>query len=403
MLLKLAIRNLIRNRRRTVLTGLTMVAGFVTLAFTLGLTEGGYDRIIAMFTDLNTGHVQLLHRETLDDPSLYKTVKDPKGKIAAIEKAFPTLNLSSRIEGGGLGFFGDVTIGVRIIGVDRRREARVSSIDLRRESGHWFKEDGQYEALIGALIAEQLEAKQGDKIAIISQGADGSISSELFKVIGIMKKNGVDDYSVFTDLVSAQEYFSLYNRVHRIVIKSNHFSEARGLQEKLRQKIPLPDSEVFESWEAIEREFVVSMEADKEGNNILYFIIGIAVSLGVLNTVLMSILERRKEFGIIKAIGTRPSLVFRMIMAESLMLSACSCFIGFIIAFAINSYFATNGIKFPEPVELGGILMDEMVSTVGMRAFIPPFLVIFISAVTVTIIPALRAAQAKPSDAMRAS
>lgn len=400
MILKLAWRNLVRNRRRSVLTALTLIAGFVVLAFSLGLSEGGYDRIIAMFTDMKTGHVQITHSDYIDNPSLFKTVKFDQSRLDRIANVNEVSGVAARLEAGALAFFNDATIGVYLIGVQKDGEPTISSIVERIDRGSWLENSGNYEAVIGARVAKQLNIEVGEKLVLISQGGDGSIANDFFTVKAILRSNAMDDYGIVTDLMSAQEFLTLSGRAHRIVIRANHFSYSYAVQASILQAVSFTDTEKVSNWQTIEKDFVTSMEADKQGNNILYIIIGMVAGLGVLNTVLMSLLERRREFGVLKAIGTRPDQLFRMIMSEVFLLSGSCCLIGTIIAYVVNSYFAYNGIKFPEPVEFGGIYIDEMVSTTDMRAFVMPAVVTMTSAVLVAILPAWRAAHANVIAAM---
>tara|TARA_B100001094_G_C18171736_1_gene795519 strand:+ start:390 stop:1601 length:1212 start_codon:yes stop_codon:yes gene_type:complete len=401
MIFALAVRNLFRWRRRSLLTSMTMVAGFLVLSFTLGLSEGGYDSVISLFTDLRTGHVQLVNKTYLQNPGLLRTIPFDADLSDKIMQVGAVKAVSPRVEGGGLAFFDKASIGLEILGVDPAREVLVSSLYQRIAKGQWFSKSGAYQALVGKGVADQLGLELGAKVALISQGADGSMSTEFFTVIGIMKKNNVDDFSLFTDVASAQDFFVLQGKVHRIVIQSEDFKDAVELATVLSRKFGSKVAGVFEPWQAIEEEFFRSMEADKEGNKILYIIIGMVVGLGVLNTVLMSILERRREFGILKALGTRPWQIFLMIILETAILSIISCIVGFIFAFCLNYYLSIYGIKFSEPIDVGGIGIKTMLSTVDYMVFVVPLFVVFLSALMVAIIPAIRAASQSPGDAMR--
>ena len=402
MLLTLALRNLLRHRRRSLLTGLTMLAGFIVLSFSLGLTEGGYDRIIRLFTDLQTGHVQLLHRDYIDHPGFFKTIQISEQQEQMIAAVPQVQAFSSRIEAGGLLYVSGSTAGAQIIGIDPKKEPEVSSLKERTASGAWLHKRSGYEALLGAKLVETLNLAIGDNFAVIAQAADGSISTDMFTMVGMIKKNQFDDYRMYTDLESLDEFLELQGRRHRLLIKGPSFKESLALRNQLQAAVALNTDEDFFDWRQIEADFVSSMEADKSGNYILFVIIGLVVVLGVLNTVLMSLMERKREFGVLKAIGTEPKQIFLLILLEVLALAGLSCLLGTLGALALNSYFAVHGIKFPEPVEFGGIYIDEMVASADLVVMLAPSALILSCALVAALLPAWQASLVKPSDSMRA-
>ena len=143
------------------------------------------------------------------------------------------------------------------------------------------------------------------------------------------------------------------------------------------------------------------MQADREGNLVMLVIIGIIVFIGVLNTVLMSVLERSREFGVLKAMGSRPSKIVSMITLEVTMLSAMSIVLGLALAIPLTYWFSTAGIELPEPVDVGGIKMSRMTGLLTPTVFIIPMIGIFFAAIVVSIFPGLRAANVTPTAAMR--
>ena len=401
MIITLAFRNLLRHRRRSILTGLTMLAGFVVLAFSLGLTEGGYDRIIQTFTDLQTGHVQVLRRGYIEQAGFYKTIPAADTLSAIIHQQPEVSAVAARIEAGALVYHGGSTAGAELIGVDPIAEPKVSSILERLSTGQWLSASTARQAVLGNKLASQLQLQANDSFAVIAQGADGSTSTDMFTAIGILRGNAFDDYRLYTDLATLDEFLGLQGRRHRIVIKGDSFKHSQQLQKTLEEALPLSEDLGFYDWRQVESDFVVSMEADKSGNYILYVIIGLVVALGVLNTVLMSLLERRREFGVLKALGTKPAEIFSLIMLEVSLLSLISCLGGSLVAWLLNSYLAKEGIQFPEPVEFGGIFIDEMVSTSDLSIMLTPTFLVLACALIAAFIPAWQASTMKASDAMR--
>lgn len=379
-----------------------MISGFVVLCFSLGLTEGGYDRIIDVFTSLNTGHIQILEKSYLNRPNLYKTIDHPEKIISQLDQKHVINASSVRVEAGGLAFFKGKTIGAKIIGIEPSREPNLSSLHKRLENGSWLPKENSFDSIIGEKIARRLDIKLEDKFAVLSQAADGSISTEMFSVRGILRPNVFDDYSIFTNIRSIDQFLNLRGKVHRIVVKGNSFKEANKLKNLIANEIKLPDSLKIFEWNEIEADFFKAMNADKAGNIILYIIIGSVVSLGTLNTILMSLLERRREFGIMRALGTKPHQIITLILIEIMLLSTFSVIAGSIISLSINYYFSKYGISFPEPIEFGGIYIEEMISTSRLSILIGPTTLVYSCALLASIIPATMTAMKSPYESMRA-
>ena len=155
-------------------------------------------------------------------------------------------------------------------------------------------------------------------------------------------------------------------------------------------------------WQVIERPFYQAMQADLEGMWLSLGIIMVIVAIGVLNTVLMAILERTRKFGVLRALGTRPRTVFKMIVLETACLAALSIVPGLAISLLINYVLSVQGIPLPMAIEYGGVSFDRMLGSLSPRVFWIPTLVVFATALAVSLIPALRAARITPIKAMRA-
>jgi ABC-type antimicrobial peptide transport system permease subunit len=149
-----------------------------------------------------------------------------------------------------------------------------------------------------------------------------------------------------------------------------------------------------------EKEFYQAMLLDKKGGDITNYVIMLIVAIGVLNTVLMAVLERTREYGVLKALGTRPAAVFLLIMAEVLILSLISCAAGAAGALALNHYLAMHGIPIPNPVSYGGVKFTVMLSAVTLETFTRPAWTVLAAALAVGVFPALKAARITPVKAL---
>ncbi len=402
LLLKIAFRNIFRNKRRSIFTAITMIIGFVLTAATISIQDGSYDMMINSFTEITTGDLQIHYGDYLDSPSLYKTIDESLKIEEIVKKNIKIKAIYPSINGGGLAFTNGTPIPISIKGVSDEKIAKITSTMLSNTSlkKNEDSKDDIYEIIISEKISKNLNVKLGEILYIISQGADGSTANDQFKVVGIMKKDMTS--RSYIKLKDAQEFFVLYGRVHQYTIVIKDYKDAKKVSNKVNTLLKVNNIKNISSkpWQEIEKEFYKAMKGDKAGSNFLFFIIMIIVAIGVLNTILMAILERKREFGVLKAIGTRGGFIFKMIILESLIISILSVIISSIIFGLLNIYLVNVGILMPEPVSVGGMMMSSLKGVYSFRTFITPTMIIIFSALIVSLYPAYKASKIKPIDAL---
>ncbi|MFW7379640.1 MAG: ABC transporter permease [Oligoflexus sp.] len=402
--IRMAFRNLFRQKRRTSLTGMTVIGGFVLLSLMVGIDEGGYEHIIGLFTESHTGHIQAHHPAYAERPSMNDTLP-ANHKIADQLAGFEKVRGSTtRIRSGGLAYHEPKSIPVQIVGIDIDHEAKLTNIRQRIQQGRYLeasaRDEGNYEALAGANIARVLNIAIGDEIAVVSQGADGSVANDLFTLVGIVgTDDSADRQSLYLSLDVAQEFFMMYGKVHEWMIKLGHPSEAQTVARQL-QESDIFDQAKVRPWQELEQEFYQTMQADKKGNRVVNFILVFMISLGVLNTIFMMILERTREYGILKALGTRPSIIFGLIILETALLSGISLIIGMILSLPIHYYLSQHGILLQAPIDMGGVYYDRIISMISPSTIFKPAVYLFTMSILVSLWPAWRASKKDPLIAM---
>ena len=400
--LKIAFRNIFRQRRRSLLTGMTMAMGFILVSLSLGLQYGMYDNIIDMFTRDHTGHIQIHRTGYLEHPSLYDTLNNIKELGRDIDKEPEVVSWTPRVLTSVLAFKGKKTTGARLIGIDPVKEAATTRIARKISQGKYLDAKPSKEAMIGEGLAKVLHITLGDELVLISQGADGSIANDIFTVRGIVG-SGTDSYeknNCYLHIDTARDFLTLGNKAHEIAIILKDIDESRAVAASISKRIDNKQIETL-PWEKVEASFYRAMEADVQGAHISLGIIMLIVAIGILNTVLMTILERTREFGVMRAIGTRPGRLIVLIVLETGMLSIIAAVIGLGVAWPVNYWFSVHGISLSEPIQYGGITMDTMQSMVAPWIFVVPAVLTITTALLVSIIPALRAAKITPVDALR--
>lgn len=399
---KMAFRNVFRQKRRSLLTALSMFGGFVLAAFFIGFSDGSYNHIIDAFTRTRLGHIQIHHHEYLETPSLYRTVNEPDRLGRLLDETEHVEHWTPRVYAAGLAAGDEKSAGVRIIGVHPEREHQTTGFRNRLIRGNGFSSSSAKEAVIGKGLAKLLHAGVGEDVVIISQAADGSIANERYRVAGVMDSgNDVEDRTAFyLPIDEARDLLVLGERVHEIALVTDTLSHVDDVTRVLRSRIKDPTIQVA-PWQEFAESFYKAMQADKEGMYIMLVVIVLVVAVGILNTVLMSVLERQREYGMLRAVGTRPGMIVRLVLAEVSILSIFCIIVGTLVGLLLNHLFSLQGIRFSDAFTYGGMTFDTVRTEVNLRSFtIPAFTVLF-SSLLVSLFPALKAAHTDPARSMR--
>jgi ABC-type lipoprotein release transport system permease subunit len=405
LIFKIAFRNIFRQRRRSIFTALTMVGGFVLFSLALSISEGTYATVIEKFTRSYTGHLQLHKKGYLDRPSIYKTLEDLESINEKLKVSPGVKSWTPRVYSSALASKDKKTSIARIVGISPAAEASTTSIKEKIKEGTFFKssDDFNNDVIVGAGLAEILNLKIGSELVLVGQGADGSISNDIFKVTGILKGDtySADRTYCYMNIKAAQGFLSLDKRFHEVVIVLDDYKNSQK-EALILGKIFKDRSELeVLPWESIEKQFYNTMIFEKRGIRICLLVIVLIVAIGVLNTVLMTILERTIEYGVLRALGTRPVMIFGLIVLETSILAILSIFLGFVLSFVLNYWVSIHGIDYPAPIDIGGFAITTMYGLIYPGAFSTPAIVTFFTAVIVSIFPAIRAMRIIPVDAMR--
>lgn len=401
MTLRMAYRNIFRQKRRTLLTAMTMLGGFVLASISIAWSDGAYNTVIDLFTRNQLGHIQIHGKGYLDRPTLYNTIDDYETVGREAEDVSGVQQWAPRIYAAGLASVGEKSAGIRIVGLDPPRENATTHFKNKVVTGRMFDHAEQNEAIIGTGLAETLNAKVGDQLVVVSQGADGSIANDLYAIVGLAKTENLvnDRTAVYLTLAEAQDLLVLQGRVHEIAIVIDDIAEVAATAKQIAARIKRPGLDVA-PWQDFARQFYRAMQADREGTWVSLLVVILIVAVGVLNTVLMTVLERTREYGVLRAVGARPALVSRLVVYEAAVLALLSVLIGTLIALGCNYYLAAKGLNLGE-FTYGGVKFSTMYAEINLRSYLIPAVTVILSAVIVSIFPALRAAHTAPAKAMR--
>jgi ABC-type lipoprotein release transport system permease subunit len=335
-------------------------------------------------------------------PKIHKTIRDRAAVESTLAGETEVASWAPRVYSPALAYGINKTSPAQIFGVDPTLEPTVTRILQKVSAGTFFDafpdQDGYFKAMIGAGLARTLKLGVGDEIVIIASGADGSIANDIFIITGIVGNvTSFDRQGVYLPLTVAQEFLSVGADVHEYALLAKNKNRNEDLSVQLQAQIP---SLKVSPWQELRATFYKTMQSDKEGNMFTVALVVFIVFIGVLNTVLMSVLERTREFGVLKSIGSRPADLVRLIFLETIMLTGMSVFVGFLLIFPVIYWFAEVGMSMGVAIEIGGVEFDTMTGEISSYVLFVPMAFILSTAALISIPPGLRAAKIMPRLAL---
>lgn len=401
LVLKIAFRNIFRQKRRSFFTALMIAGSFWICSLFVGLTEGSFSNVIDFFTRDHAGHLQIHRAGYLDQPSLQATLDGWPRLQAVLAKDPGVAAAAPRLYASAMAFSGPRSSGVRVIGVDPEREADVSTLRSKIRSGSYFAPGGSRDLLVGGLVADEWALRVGEEVALVSQGADGSVANDLFRVRGILDGSAETPGSrdVYLRLGDAQEFLALEGRFHEVAVRLHDIRRAPEEAGALRTALGDPGLDI-QPWQVVEADFYKAMITNKKYKTLVQLIFLILMALGVLNTVLMNLLERIPEYGLMKALGTRPSQISGMILAEMLLLALLSMVPGAAAGWASNAYLASHGLPLPYVFTYGGAVFQRLYGEVSLPVFLVPAALILGMTFVVCLPAAWRVRRLTPMQAL---
>jgi len=370
--------------------------------FSMSLLEGSWSNVVDIFTLDHTGHIQVHKDDYAKRPKIHKTIENPAVVETTLKNHEDVTGWAPRVYSSALAYGGNKTSIAQIFGIDPKLEPTVTRILQKVSAGQYFSAqpnaDGYFPAMIGRGLANSLRLDVGDEIVLISSGADGSIANDIFIITAIIgNTTSFDRLGVFLPLTVAQEFLSIGGEVHEFALLARNKHDNEQLAVELQSLMP---SLNVSPWQQIEATFYRTMQSDKQGNYFTMALIVFIVFIGVLNTVLMSVLERTKEFGVLKSIGCRPSELVKLIFIETVMLASISISVGLALILPVIVWFTEVGIKLDISVDMGGVVFDTMKGDLSAYVVFMPMGFMLLTAALISLPPGLRAARILPRVAL---
>ena len=403
--IKLAWRNVLRNKRRTIIAGIAIGIGLACLIFYDGLIIGMEDVAIRSATDSFIGEAQI-HREGFQSSrDTVLTINQSKEVFKELEADPLVKDYCSRTLAMGMITSPANVNSVMLVGIDPQRERTISKIDDAIKEGNFFSEANPRDIVIGSKLAEILEIGLGDRlVATVSTAHSGDLSQEMFRVSGIYHFSiaDMDQGLAFIRLPIAQQMLGLGDQVHEIAIKFNQLKYASQKDIPFWKTFSRHGNEAI-SWEELLPQLKNIFEMTGTFRYVMAFLLIIVVIFGIINTLFMSLYERLFEFGVLRAVGTRPWGIFKLMLAESGSLGIISAVIGIVISLILTGLVAKTGIDY-RGIEFAGTTFNDLLYPVmKIYQFIVYPAGLFVFTLLVGIYPAIVASRMSITDAIRRS
>lgn len=406
MILKFAIRNLTRHWRRTAITVIAMTFGLAISFWLDCMLRGRNEEVIKLVTGSFAGHYQVYQKQFFDEKLISSQLaldiplieQSLSGKAATTERVYLPSLISS----------GEYSLPVILYGIQPEKEKRISNIFESTREGEYLNSStdcSPAEVLIGAKLAQALKVSLDEKVVLLTQSADGNLGNELFRVKGIFDtgSSNFDKVYIFAHENCAKS-LGVVDGPHEMVVKldkSENEETVYGLLKKL-----IDSDHILTSWEQTLPTVARMVNVNNAIMSLVSGILLVVVILGFVNTLLMSVLERTREIGMMMALGMTPGQVRLTLSLEALLMGIISSVLAIILGSLAVLYYYKTGFDLSFLI---GKSFEADQFNVGLVIFpkisIWPFVKVigfslFIVVISVAI-PVYRASRLSPLDAIR--
>ena len=403
MYFQLGWRNIWRNPRRTAVILLAVIIGVWSMIFLGALMRGMLEDMVENGISTMTGDIQVHHKGYRDDPVIENSMTDPKVVETTLNNVLPIGALwTPRVRVNAIASNARHSVAVTLVGIDPVREAKVSFIGEAVNKGRFLKSDDKFGIIVGKALLEKFETKSGHKVVLMSQDTSREIASRAFRIIGVFRAEmeSTEKQFAFVTMPAAQQMLKLKNAISEVSIILPERKDVNKVTASLRAA--LPSTYEVHTW----RELLPILNAYLEIFNgftfLWYVVVFVAMGFGIVNTTLMAVFERIREFGLLKALGMKPWWIIKEVLTESFFLLVMGMAIGNILGFLNIFAISESGIDLSAlaaGAEFAGISRVIYPAILG-RDVVMANLVVFVLGLLVSIYPAVKAARFTPVEAL---
>ncbi len=345
ILIKLAWRNLFRNHRRTLIMLSAITVGVWAMIFMTAMTQGMVTQMIHDGISVIPGHAQARNPQFGDDPTVNNLLPVPDSEIANRLKGRAFSSWSTRLSVPAVISSERESRGVTLLGIDPEREADFTFVDIESLEGRYLEGVSDQGVLIGAKLLETLKTRLGNRIVLMSQTPDNDIADRGFRIVGVFnaKVELWEETWVLTGKETLQKMLGVPDRVTEAIVFGEGYRQVDTVAGSLRDLFD--DSVSVQQWTELDRYLGTMLEVMDGFTLVWVVVIFLALSFGLVNTLVMAVFERVREIGLMLALGMRPSAILGQIIIESMLL--------LVIGLALGNALAWLSVQaFPDGIDI---------------------------------------------------
>lgn len=412
--LRLALRNLRRQKRRSLLSGSAMVLAMALLVFSRTIAEGGHEDWIDAGVRMGSGHVSVeapeyRTRRTLEyrlSPAVRSAVRDA---LRADEVSRRLVASAPRLTIQGLASSASAALPVAIVGVDPETERAFSMLDEKLEDGRWLEPDDRLHAFVGARLASRLKLQEGSRFVLTAQDAAGDITGQMVRVAGTFRSGipEMDEGYIQIPLSTAQEWLGVPGAVTAEALLLESSRDVGPVRDELRSSLAgWGDEAAVRGWRESMPELDAAVRMDDWADYVFHIMLFVIAATAIVNTILMSVMYRTREFGVLRALGLERGEVGRVVFIEGMILTAISGLAGMALGAAVVWVFFRNGLDFSAiwdmELEAAGVVIDPViVPRFHWNQILQSLAFILVIGSLASIYPAWRATRIDVAEAMK--
>jgi ABC-type lipoprotein release transport system permease subunit len=404
--LRMAWRNLWRHKRRTWLTVGAMIFSNLILVFSISLQFGSYRMMIDNTLKSYTGHMQIQREGYNDEPKMRSSIDAIIPLANEVRKKLGSDTVAARGVAFAMTSSEERSYGMQIVGVEPEFEPKVSTLPGLINKGRYFEDINAEEIIIGSVLARNLRVGIGDELTLLGSGHDGSFAAGIAIVSGIFESGiaEIDRNMAQLPIGYFQNLFGMGGRGHNIVINAPELSQVSALQQTIKKMLAGRDKLVVLDWEELQPGLKQAIQADFTSAWFMYGVLIVLVAFSVLNTQLMSVLERTREFGVMMALGVKPTRLGSLVITETAVMSGLGLAIGAVLGIAMTWYLSIVGFTYPGMEQMAERfnLPDRMYPSLSLLSIMLGPGIVFLFSLLASIYPAIRLFFLQPVAAMRA-
>lgn len=402
--IKLAWRNLWRNRRRTLIAISSIIFSVLLASWMRSMQEGSYDSMIENVVKFYSGYLQVQDTAYWEERTLENSMEVSPEIIQQIENLKDVTLVSHRLESFALAANHQHSKPAMVLGIEPEAEDRITAISKKIKEGRFLKNE-EKGVVLGKGLADFLNLTVGDTLVMIGQGFHGVSANGLFPITGIMEhpNQDFDKRLIFMNLEKAREFYSAYGLSTSLVVMTGDHYQVDHLKTEIGGLLP-PEKTVL-TWIEMQPEIEQLIQSDRASGIIMLGILYLVIAFGMFSVIMMMVKERRREFGVIHAVGMKKRKMAIVVIFETLFIGIIGCTIGLVVSYLFCLWFYYNPIPLTGEMATATVqygMEPYMFFSIQPSLFYNQMILVFFISLFIAVFPVYNIYRLKITSALRA-